>query len=406
MSGATLLEVVGWRYVEKQVQKNYTLPLNEPDNTNIEENRNTHVGIRNTPKYPFLEELRKLKKSERKFRMIFEDSIDGLVLWNPQFKIVDLNSSAEDIFGLSKDLLIGKNLFGLFSGTKIKQEVIKHVEQVMVKGKHSSTIIIESEEGQKRYFDYSSKHEIVEGLNLTVIKDITEKIEIQEQLRKSDTLNVIGELAAGIAHEIRNPMTALKGFIQLLEGSIKSEHEMYYQVITSELQRIDSIINEFLILAKPQAKRFQEKDIKQIMKETVDLLNAQAVLHNVQFITSFENKLPLIFCEPNQLKKVFINIIKNAIEVMPDGGNILIKINQTENNQIRISIRDEGMGIPEEKIKKLGEPFYTTKERGTGLGLMVSYRIIEEHQGTVQIESEIGKGTTFTIILPLLANSK
>ncbi|TDK65198.1 PAS domain S-box protein [Bacillus salipaludis] len=338
--------------------------------------------------------------------MIFEDSIDGLLLWNDQFQIVDLNSSAEDIFGLSKDLLIGKNLFGLFSETKIKPEIIKHVEQAMDKGKHSSTIIIESEEGQKRYFDYSSKHEIVEGLNLTVIKDITEKIEIQEQLRKSDTLNVIGELAAGIAHEIRNPMTALKGFIQLLEGSIKLEHEMYYQVITSELQRIDSIINEFLILAKPQAKRFQEKDIKQIMKETVDLLNAQAVLHNVQFITSFENKLPLIFCEPNQLKKVFINIIKNAIEVMPDGGNILIKINQTENNQIRISICDEGMGIPEEKIKKLGEPFYTTKERGTGLGLMVSYRIIEEHQGTVQIESEIGKGTTFTIILPLLANSK
>lgn len=406
MSGATLLEVVGWQYVEKQVQKNNALPLNEAGNIHIEENRNTHVGIRNTPKYPFLEELRKLKKSERKFRMIFEDSIDGLLLWNHQFQIVDLNSSAEDIFGLSKDLLIGKNLFGLFSETKIKQEIVKHVEQVMDKRKHSSTIIIESEEGQKRYFDYSSKHEIVEGLNLTVIKDITEKIEIQEQLRKSDTLNVIGELAAGIAHEIRNPMTALKGFIQLLEGSIKSEHEMYYQVITSELQRIDSIINEFLILAKPQAKRFQEKDIKQIMKETVDLLNAQAVLHNVQFITSFENNLPLIFCEPNQLKKVFINIIKNAIEVMPDGGNILIKINQTENNQIRISIWDEGMGIPEEKIKKLGEPFYTTKERGTGLGLMVSYRIIEEHQGTVQIESEIGKGTTFTIILPLLANSK
>ncbi|OIK14847.1 PAS domain-containing sensor histidine kinase [Bacillus sp. MUM 116] len=357
-----------------------------------------------TPNNQFLEDFKKLRKSERKFRRIFEDSIDGLLLWNNQYQIVDLNHSTEEIFGLPKERLIGKYLFGLFSQKEIKQDIIKHVEQVLEKGNHSSTIIIETDEGQKRYFDCSSKSDI-EGLNFTVIKDVTEKMEIQEQLRKSDTLNVIGELAAGIAHEIRNPMTALKGFIQLLESSIKSEHEMYYHVITSELQRIDSIINEFLILAKPQAIRYQEKDIKQIMKETVDLLNAQAVLHNVQFITVYEDNLPLIFCEPNQLKKVFINIIKNAIEVMPDGGCILIKISLTETNQIRISIRDEGIGIPEEKIKKLGEPFYTTKEQGTGLGLMVSYRIIEEHQGTIQIESEIGKGATFHITLPLMQNS-
>ncbi len=115
---------------------------------------------------------------------------------------------------------------------------------------------------------------------------------MQEQLRKSDRLNVIGELAAGIAHEIRNPMTALKGFIQLLEGSIKAEHAMYYQVITSELARIDSIINEFLILAKPQAIRFQEMDVNQVIRETVDLLKSQAILYNVQFMTQYEPTLP------------------------------------------------------------------------------------------------------------------
>ncbi|WP_256218383.1 ATP-binding protein [Bacillus sp. MUM 116] len=390
--------------MEKHVQQKDILPLNEEGNIQKKEKNQTHVGKRITPNNQFLEDFKKLRKSERKFRRIFEDSIDGLLLWNNQYQIVDLNHSTEEIFGLPKERLIGKYLFGLFSQKEIKQDIIKHVEQVLEKGNHSSTIIIETDEGQKRYFDCSSKSDI-EGLNFTVIKDVTEKMEIQEQLRKSDTLNVIGELAAGIAHEIRNPMTALKGFIQLLESSIKSEHEMYYHVITSELQRIDSIINEFLILAKPQAIRYQEKDIKQIMKETVDLLNAQAVLHNVQFITVYEDNLPLIFCEPNQLKKVFINIIKNAIEVMPDGGCILIKISLTETNQIRISIRDEGIGIPEEKIKKLGEPFYTTKEQGTGLGLMVSYRIIEEHQGTIQIESEIGKGATFHITLPLMQNS-
>lgn len=225
--------------------------------------------------------------------------------------------------------------------------------------------------------------------------------EIHEQLKKLDRLNIIGELAAGIAHEIRNPMTALKGFIQLLGPSIKQEHGMYYEVITSELARIESIINEFLILAKPQAVKYEVKDICQIVKETVDLLNAQAVLYNVQFKTLYESNLPLVYCEPNQLKKVFINIIKNAIEVMPDGGNITITIIKIGYNHIQVSIQDEGSGIPKGKIQKLGEPFYTTKERGTGLGLMVSYRIIEEHKGIIEIDSEDGKGTVFHITMPL-----
>ena len=176
---------------------------------------------------------------------------------------------------------------------------------------------------------------------------------------------------------------------------------MYYQVITSELARIDSIINEFLILAKPHATKFQEKDLNKILKETVDLLSAQAVLHNVQFVTDMDSQLPLVFCEPNQLKKVFINIIKNAIEVMPMGGNITITTKMLEGEQVQISIQDEGSGISKEKIKKLGEPFFTTKDEGNGLGLMVSYRIINDHQGSITIESEEGRGTTFYIQLPL-----
>jgi two-component system, sporulation sensor kinase E len=143
------------------------------------------------------------------------------------------------------------------------------------------------------------------------------------------------------------------------------------------------------------------------MREIVDLLSAQAVLYNVQFHTHYEEQLPYVYCEPNQLKKVFINIIKNAIEVMPNGGKITIAINSIKDQLIQISIRDQGTGIPKDKIKKLGEPFYTTKEKGTGLGLMVSYRIIEEHNGSIEVESEEGIGTLFRIKLPLnhLVNS-
>ncbi|MEH7275729.1 ATP-binding protein [Neobacillus vireti] len=342
-----------------------------------------------------------LREDEQKFRIIFDNSIEGLILWNEANQIVDINGSAEKIFGLPKDRLLGQSLLDLFNqvGEK-KQEIINHIEQVTKNGEQYSTIVIKWNDGRLRHFDYSTKRGILEGLNLTVIIDVTEKADMQEQLRKSERLNIIGELAAGIAHEIRNPMTALKGFIQLLEPSIRAEHSMYYDVITSELARIDSIINEFLILAKPQEIRFTEKDICQIMRETVDLLSAQAVLYNVQFSTFYEDFLPSIFCEPNQLKKVFINLIKNAIEVMPSGGTITIKINQFDDQFIQISIRDTGIGIPKEKLNKLGEPFYTTKETGNGLGLMVSYRIIEEHNGYIHVESEEGIGTIFKIVLP------
>ncbi|MEH7012959.1 ATP-binding protein [Neobacillus niacini] len=372
------------------------LPFIANDNEKIEGKGGTSHEFTN----PSLME-KELRESEQKFRRVFEDSMDGLILWNDKYRIVDINCSAMRVFGLSKDRLVGRSLLDLFSSLEEKkQEIISHIQQVTQIGKKCSSMIIEMMDGKVKHFDYSTKRGIVDGLNLTVIIDVTEKAEMQEQLRKSDRLNIIGELAAGIAHEIRNPMTALKGFIQLLESSIKAEHSMYYDVITSELARIDSIINEFLILAKPQEIRFQEKDICQIMRETVDLLSAQAVLYNVQFDTYYEAKLPLLYCEPNQLKKVFINLIKNAIEVMPSGGKINIAINSLEEQYIQISIKDEGFGIPKDKIKKLGEPFYTTKEKGTGLGLMVSYRIIEEHKGSIQVDSEEGIGTRFQITLP------
>ncbi|MEH7414826.1 ATP-binding protein [Neobacillus drentensis] len=341
-------------------------------------------------------------ENDQKYRRIFEDSIDALLLWDNDHRIIDVNRVGEKLIGIPKKHLIGHRIYEpnniLENG---KKEILRHIEQVLEKGQTCSTMFFIDEEGNNRYFDCSSKLDILSGINFTVFKDISERIEIEEQLRKSDTLTVIGELAAGIAHEIRNPMTALKGFIQLLENEITKNHPMYYQVITSELARIDSIINEFLFLAKPKATRFQEKDLNQIMKETVDLLTAQAVLHNIQIVTNMESQLPLIFCEPNQLKKVFINIIKNAIEVMPHGGNITITTKMVEGERVQISIQDEGSGISKEKIKKLGEPFFTTKDQGTGLGLMVSYRIINDHQGKIFIESDEGMGTTFYIELPM-----
>lgn len=339
-----------------------------------------------------------LRESEHKFRNIFNAAMDGIILFNNDYEIIEANPTARKILNLSSsDIKSYKICDILFS----RMDDLYQEEELDFYEAKTQEAIYTFDNGEEKILEISLKHHINEDMNLAVFRDVTEKRELEEQLRKSDTLNVVGELAAGIAHEIRNPMTALKGFIQLLQGSVKEDFSMYFNVITSELSRIESIITEFLILARPQAIKFSKKDLGIIMKETTELLNAQAILVNVQMILEIEENLPLIYCEPNQLKQVFINVLKNAIEVMPNGGQIDVKIKQKDQDNLLVSITDRGSGIPEDKIKRLGQPFYTTKERGTGLGLMVSYKIIEEHQGQVDVESEEGKGTTFHITLPI-----
>lgn len=340
-----------------------------------------------------------LRASEQKFKRIFDSVINGIILCNENFEIVDANEMACHIIGTSKKNLIGKNYLSIVSRKMIKK-LKRYIQEYNERGEVSGETTIQLSNGEVKYIEFSSKFDIVLGLNLTIFTDVTGRKEMEERLRKSDTLTVVGELAAGIAHEIRNPMTALKGFIQLLQSNVKDDFSMYFDVIQSELKRIESIITEFLVLAKPQAIKYKQSNIIKIMKETIELLTAQASLHNVQILSNFEDGISDIYCEPNQMKQVFINMLKNAIEVMQDGGVITVTIKAKNENQVLISIADEGCGIPKDKINRLGEPFYTTKERGTGLGLMVSYKIIEEHQGMIDVESEIGKGTTFYITLP------
>lgn len=172
----------------------------------------------------------------------------------------------------------------------------------------------------------------------------------------------------------------------------------------SELDRINLIVGEFLILAKPQATKFQIQDVRFVLGDVISLLDSQAHLCNIVFNTSFDSEPCEIACEENQLKQVFINVLKNAIEAMPKGGEIEIEVRRQPPESIVVMIRDHGVGISEDMIPKLGDPFVTSKETGTGLGIMVSQRIIQSHQGTMDIRSAVGEGTTVTITLPALAD--
>lgn len=238
-------------------------------------------------------------------------------------------------------------------------------------------------------------------IGMLQVQDHTEREQSMQLLVQSEKLTAAGQLAAGIAHEIRNPLTALKGFLHLLKANNgnPAKHDAYVTIMNDELNRIDQILSELLVLSKPQSVQFIRRRPAAIVQQVLDILQPQAVLKNVQLLVSQLDETVSIYCDENQIKQVLINLVKNGIEAMPAGGRIWIGL-MAEREHVILTVADEGAGIPEEVLNRIGEPFYTTKEKGTGLGLMVSFKIIENHNGTIQIESAPDRGTRFTITLP------
>lgn len=230
-----------------------------------------------------------------------------------------------------------------------------------------------------------------------VAKDITQDNQHKMMLLQAEKLTAVGQLAASIAHEIRNPLTSLKGFVYLIEHGRSNS---YIDIMKDELKRIELITSELLYLAKPQAQEFKREQIGLIIQDVILLMGSQALIHKVEICTFHLEDLPDVHCVSSQLKQVFINLIKNAMEAMPDGGEIKITASRPNEEIILIDVIDQGRGIPQELISKIGSPFYTTKETGTGLGMMATQQIIHSHGGTLEISSREGQGTAIHITLP------
>jgi PAS domain S-box-containing protein len=311
------------------------------------------------------------------------------------------NPATTNLLNYTENELIGNNPLALFLQhvTESDSDILLTLNDGITRANSSESYY--RKEGYKFPVEYTVnaiyENELIVGVVVTFI-DITERKKSEDLILKSEKLSLAGQLAAGIAHEIRNPLTAIKGFLHLIQSG--HQKDVYIQIMSEELSRIELILSELLMLAKPQEVNFKPVKIELLLADVISILDTQAILKNVEIsFTVFASNL-VINCDSNQFKQVFINLIKNAIEAIPNGGRIELGL-EREKDFVVIYVKDNGQGIPEEKLQKLGQPFYSTKENGTGLGLMVSYNIIQNHQGFIDVYSKLNEGTTFTIKLPM-----
>ncbi|MBT2657549.1 PAS domain S-box protein [Bacillus sp. ISL-18] len=347
---------------------------------------------------------RELNRTRELYRLITENTTDMIKLYTKDKKIIYASPSHQKWLGTSMNELIDQEVYSLIMPED--KEFLDQVYEKLMRTGEPQLFQIKMRTSDNSFIDteitispiHNEKNEIESYV--TVARDITDRIKNDEALRNLDRLSIIGQLAAGVAHEIRNPLTSLKGFSKLLKSTIdKQKQDDYLSIIMNELDRIDMIVNEFMSLAKPQAIQFNRESLSAILESTVNILHPQALLHNVQIINHFITDDIHLLGNRNQLKQVFVNFLKNAIEAMPSGGQVHIDVQKAEGNQVLIQITDEGTGIDNHLMDYLGTPFYTTKDKGIGLGLTVSNKIIQEHNGTMKIESELGRGTTITVEL-------
>ncbi|MBU2701856.1 signal transduction histidine kinase [Sporomusaceae bacterium BoRhaA] len=222
-----------------------------------------------------------------------------------------------------------------------------------------------------------------------------------EKMTRLDRLNIIGEMAAGIAHEIRNPMTTVRGLLQF----IGNKHEFVnqkenFELMINEIDRANSIITEFLSLAKNRAMEFSENNLNNIIHDIYPLLQADALRNNCDIHLALDN-IPNVSVDPNSIRQLILNLVRNGIDAIQESGLIEIHT-KTDSRKVYLSIKDSGIGIPPEIKDQLGTPFFTTKEKGTGLGLAICFRIVQRHSAILMIDSELGKGSIFTIAFNII----
>jgi PAS domain S-box-containing protein len=244
---------------------------------------------------------------------------------------------------------------------------------------------------------------------IALLKDVTEELDLERRVRVADKLAGLHTLSAGVAHELRNPLSAIDLNLHLLEEELRgssqpsSTLDKYLHVLNAETRRLSAILDNFMRFARPGALRLHAVDTKRLLSHIMSLLQYEAQERRIQLITKTSENLPSLMGDETEISQVLVNVIVNAFQAMPNGGvcHVIAKgITTDEKEWVELTVQDSGIGIKEAELSRLFEPFYTTKTAGSGLGLAIAYRIVQDHDGTIQVTSTPDLGTTVAIKLP------
>lgn len=329
---------------------------------------------------------------------IIDSITDGFFALDNEWRLIYINSLAEEFGFRKKDELLGKSLWDITPNAQ------PYYDQYHKSKRENVSVHFEAfATDTDRWVDV---HAYPSTWGLSVyFRDITNEKKMQEELIRYDQFRLISQIAAGISHEIRNPMTTVRGYLQHL--SLKAnldEYKSQFELMIEELDRANQIITEFLSLAKNKVVSLSPQDINHIIRNLTPLLEADGTYSDKSFATKLFPNPPLVLLDTNEIRQLIINLVRNGFEATGTGGKVRI-LTYLENDDMILVIEDNGSGIPDEVMKSIGMPFVTTKDSGTGLGLSICYSIVKRHNAKIDIETG-DKGTTFYITFPIHNESK
>jgi PAS domain S-box-containing protein len=344
------------------------------------------------------ESLKELKARESKYRNLFEGSKDAVIIADEKLNIIELNEAASLLLGANKEALIGHSVFEFIKDDTQKKEVCESLSkrksindaEIQIQSKNEITLCILS----ISFFNDTEDRSLVHA----IIHDITHIKKAEIANLQAQKLAANERLMRTLAHEIRNPLNNISLAIeQMFVPDENDQDTLVAEIIKRNSIRINKIISELLNLTKPPELVFEETSLQEILDESIAMTTDRINLQNVKVKKDYANGAYMIQADKSKLVIAFTNILINAIEAMEaNKGELVIVFNETKNNY-SVCIRDNGSGIPAEYIPRLFEPFFTSKKNGTGLGLVASYSIIQSHKGSIQVESEVDRGSSFYI---------
>ncbi len=349
-----------------------------------------------------------LRRQHEFIEAVLETAGALVVVLDRQGRILRFNRACEQTTGYSSEEAIGKAIWDFLIVPDEVGSVRAGFDRLIdgaARNEYENVLVLK--DGRRKRIAWSNTvitnqqgsvdYVVCTGIDITLLK------QIQEQLRKTERVAELGTLASGMAHEIGTPMNVILGRAEYLLDRVTEEPiKKGLRTIITQVERITRVMNQLLSFARRKAPERVALDLKQIIEDSLEMFQERLTRNQIQVVTEFAVECPLVQADGDQMSQVLINLVMNAVHAMPDGGVIRVNLSP-EKQMVKLQIADTGHGIPRDVVKKVFEPFFTTKEfgQGTGLGLTVVKGIIEEHQGSIAVESEEGKGTTFTVLLPM-----